>query len=132
MNRRRLIYALILAVAFVSGVIVCLPGISRLIRPRHSHAIPPLYQNLRILKNAIGQYGIEFGEFPARSPEEIASALLGKNPKQLRVLTRTNALVDPFGTPYRITIVGRSVEVRSAGPNRTFGDADDVVMERDQ
>jgi len=78
------------------------------------------------LKGSIAAYKGTFGEFPTGSSAEIASALLGRNTSHVPVLTRSNALVDPWGTAFRITIVGDNVEVRSAGPNRTFGDADDI------
>lgn len=33
---------------------------------------------------------------------------------------------DPWATPYRITIVGTNIEVRSAGPDGKFGTPDDI------
>jgi hypothetical protein len=47
-------------------------------------------------------------------------------------LNRTNAqgeILDLWNTPYKIEIVGQiNFIVRSAGPNKKFGDADDVVF----
>lgn len=36
---------------------------------------------------------------------------------------------DPWGTPYQITLFPKYFEVRSAGPDREFGTADDPVLQ---
>jgi hypothetical protein len=45
---------------------------------------------------------------------------------------RTNAngqFLDPWETPYKIDILGQTnFTVRSAGPNKKFGDADDIIF----
>jgi len=60
----------------------------------------------------------------------ISQTLFGTN--TIRYSYRTNAdghFLDIWETPYKIEILGQiNFIVRSAGPNKNFGDADDIVF----
>ena len=80
-------------------------------------------------------YKIEFGSYPTGDNRAILGVLQGNNPKKLifldvhpRSISADGAFVDPWQTPYEITIRStNSVSIRSAGKNKRFGDADDVT-----
>jgi hypothetical protein len=71
---------------------------------------------------------------PVGENEEITLALAGDNPLHFAFIAPTHPaidaqgrLVDRWGTPYRFhQISGTQMELRSAGPDRKFGTADDV------
>jgi type II secretory pathway pseudopilin PulG len=87
---------------------------------------------------ATEEYRRTFGELPDGTPAEVAAALLGENSGRqvfLQVTTEgTNALgqlVDPWGTAWEIWQVSEDrLEARSAGPNRRYGDHDDLIASR--
>lgn len=72
-----------------------------------------------------------FGTYPTGTWQEISQALMGKNQEghvfiDPKWTNRQGELVDPWGTPFSLTIE-TNVILKSAGPNRRFGDKDDVV-----
>jgi hypothetical protein len=85
---------------------------------------------------ALKAYHMECGNSPTGSQAAVMKALCGSNPRQIIFYElpsskrRQNALgefLDPWGTPYEISIVSSNeVRVRSAGPNKKFGDSDDI------
>jgi hypothetical protein len=88
--------------------------------------------------NATDRYQDAFGALPAGTASEITAALVGDNPEE-RVFLEvpaggTNAqgqLIDPWGTPWEIWRISEDrIEARSAGPNRRFGDHDDLIASR--
>jgi len=88
------------------------------------------------LANAIAQYAVVFKTFPTNDNATLTSNLTGNNPQQLRLInlseTSTNKdgqMVDIWGTPYKFAFNStNSFVITSAGENRTFGDADDLVF----
>lgn len=83
---------------------------------------------------AVRQYEQEFGELPQGTTAEILRKLEGNNAKKIAYLdlasqerTPDGGWLDPQGTPYSITTTGTNLEVRSAGPDRKFGTADDIA-----
>jgi hypothetical protein len=88
--------------------------------------------------HATEAYRTTFGSLPEGTPAEIAASLLGANPESKVFLEvtadRTNAqgaFVDPWGTAWEIWKAGENrLDARSAGPNRRFGDHDDLVASR--
>jgi hypothetical protein len=72
---------------------------------------------------------------PAGDSQAIFRLLMGQNDKNRVFLesTRTNAANEPldnWGTPYRIEMADDSrYTIRSAGPDKQFGDADDYVFD---
>lgn len=75
--------------------------------------------------------GHPFGE-----NSEITAALTGDNPLRLPLIPPTHPainaageLCDRWGTPFRFhALAGDRMELRSAGPDRKFGSADDVLL----
>lgn len=71
---------------------------------------------------------------PVGENAEITAALTGKNPAQFafisphhRAINTRGELCDRWGTPFRFhQVSGTQMEIRSAGPDRKFGTADDT------
>jgi hypothetical protein len=71
---------------------------------------------------------------PVGENAEIAAALTGDNvhrfafiPPRHRAINDRGELCDRWGTPFRFhQLSGRQMEIRSAGPDRKFGTADDA------
>jgi hypothetical protein len=72
---------------------------------------------------------------PVGENSEIAAALAGDNPQHLVLIPRNHRafndrgeLCDRWGTPFRFhALSGEHMDLRSAGPDRKFGTADDAV-----
>jgi hypothetical protein len=87
---------------------------------------------------ASNAYRDAFGNLPEGTASEIIAALGGENPGGtvfLEVMSdRIDAagqMTDPWDTPWEIWRIGEDrLEARSAGPNRRFGDHDDLIASR--
>ena len=84
---------------------------------------------------ALQQYESECGTFPAGSNAAVFQLLYGTNPFHRDFFDpgdRTNSngeFLDAWGSPYQIEINGRTnVLIKSAGPDRKWGDQDDYVL----
>jgi hypothetical protein len=98
--------------------------------------IPPqiVVENMR---RAIINYGSTFSGNPVGSNPEIAAALNGENPKQIKFIDPENGLrindqgelVDSWGTPFFFhQLSATDTEVRSAGPDKIMWTPDDLVI----
>jgi hypothetical protein len=98
--------------------------------------IPPqiVVENMR---RAIINYGSTFSGNPIGTNPEIAAALNGDNPKQIKFIDPENGLringqgelVDSWGTPFFFhQLSATDTEVRSAGPDKIMWTADDLVL----
>jgi hypothetical protein len=84
---------------------------------------------------ALRDFRATLGGNPVGTNAEITAALLGDNPRQLRLtlpqgstIDRSGQLTDPWGTPYFFhQLSGTRMEVRSAGPDRRMWTGDDAV-----
>ena len=91
--------------------------------------------DLEILTLILGDYRKALGANPVGENEEIAAALLGDNPKGLRFLPQghraldtAGRLCDRWGTPlFFHALSARHLAIRSAGPDRHHGTADDLA-----
>jgi hypothetical protein len=92
---------------------------------------------LENMRRAIVNYGSTFSGNPVGSNPEIAAALNGENPKQIKFIDPENGLringkgelVDPWGTPFFFhQLSATDMEVRSAGPDKIMWTADDLVI----
>jgi hypothetical protein len=93
--------------------------------------------DLKILQELFAAYQSNFPRTgnPVGENAEITAALLGDNPAHFAFISRSHRalndrgeLCDRWGTPFRFhQLSGTEMEVRSAGPDRKFGTADDVV-----
>ncbi len=94
--------------------------------------------DLRILQELFLAFNTNFPRLgnPVGENFEITAALLGDNPAQFafigtshRALNAQGELCDRWGTPFRFhQLSGTQMEVRSAGPDRKFGTADDAIL----
>ena len=92
---------------------------------------------LENMRRAIINYGSTFSGNPVGSNPEIAAALNGENPKQIKFIDPENGLringkgelVDSWGTPFFFhQLSATDTEVRSAGPDKIMWTADDLVI----
>ncbi|WP_035614512.1 type II secretion system protein GspG [Haloferula sp. BvORR071] len=92
-------------------------------------------EDLSTIELLLSTYGRTHGGNPTGENEEIAAALLGKNPERLAYLEqggsyldRSGRLIDRWGTPYYFhSITASNTELRSAGPDGRIFTSDDVV-----
>ena len=93
-------------------------------------------QDLRILNDVFVAWQTNFPHDgnPVGENDEITAALAGDNRLHFAFIAPTNRainsqgqLCDRWGTPFRFhQVSGTDMEIRSAGPDRKFGTADDV------
>lgn len=89
------------------------------------------------MRRAIVNYGSTFSGNPVGTNPEIAAALNGENPKQIKFIDPENGLringkgelVDSWGTPFFFhQLSATDTEVRSAGPDKIMWTPDDLVI----
>lgn len=94
--------------------------------------------DLQILSSVIGEYRAVFRQNPvAGENREVVEALTGSNPYKLvfldpahPALNAQRELTDRWNTPVRFhPVSGTHMEISSAGPDRQFGTADDIMAE---
>lgn len=98
--------------------------------------VPRVRADERQLFLSIEGYRQEFGGYPTGENASIIRVLTGDNPKGLRLFylracsTNGNGqLIDPWVTPYQFIFDSTNrFTIRSAGKNKTLGDADDIVF----
>jgi hypothetical protein len=92
---------------------------------------------LENMRRAVVNYGSTFSGNPVGTNPEIAAALNGENPKQIKFIDpeaglRINGkgeLVDSWGTPFFFhQLSATDMEVRSAGPDKVMWTPDDLVI----
>lgn len=89
------------------------------------------------LADAIASYATVFQSYPTGENAAVIKALAGENPQHVKFLNletnstnRDGQLVDLWNTPYKISFNStNSFTIVSAGENRLFGDADDIVFD---
>lgn len=95
-----------------------------------------LRHDLEVLNELFVNYQTNFPQTgnPVGENAEITAALTGANPagfafvpKNHPAINAAGELCDRWGTPFRFhQLSGRQMEIRSAGPDKKFGTADDV------
>lgn len=92
---------------------------------------------LEKMRRAIVNYGSTFSGNPVGTNPEIAAALNGENPKQIKFIDAENGLringkgelVDSWGTPFFFhQLSATDMEIRSAGPDKIMWTHDDLVI----
>jgi hypothetical protein len=75
------------------------------------------------------------GSYPTGEFSNIISVLAGNNPQKIVFLNfrqspeHPNEMADPWNTPYKIDFSQQTnFVIRSAGKNKIFGDADDIIF----
>lgn len=97
--------------------------------------IPLAETEIANLKAALDEYHVQFGEYPGSENARILKALLGENPKKIKLfdanpkrLNSRGEFLDPWKTPYEIQIIGNTnFAIRSSGADRVFGNQDDIT-----
>ncbi len=83
---------------------------------------------------AMEEHRKHLGHYPSGELADTLRSLRGENEKKIVFLLMDaksagsgGEFLDPWGTPYRIEIQGTNhLRIASAGPNKTFGDGDDI------
>ncbi len=125
----RLLFLFLVAWIFSNFI---LPPLVRKKRPK----VPQARMEINNLIAALDQYHAETENYPFGTTAEICRVLYGENPAKLVFFTAnpkrvgaSGELMDPWNTPYEIQILGQTnYIIRSAGPNRIFGDKDDLEL----
>ncbi len=97
-----------------------------------------IQRDLAILQDVFSAWLTNFPRLghPGGENRDITAALCGENPVRFAFVPRTHRainaageLCDRWGTPFRFhQLSGQHMELRSAGPDRRFGTADDAVL----
>jgi hypothetical protein len=94
-------------------------------------------QLLPQLRIAMDLFKEKTGNYPQGQNSDVAKALLGENDFKVRFiewprtwLASDGTLLDGWGVPLYVDVQKTTVKLRSAGPNRTLWDEDDVVINR--
>jgi hypothetical protein len=84
---------------------------------------------------ALNHYKLAYGVYPIGESSNIVSVLAGDNPQKTvflnfrRTMEHPNEMVDSWETPYQIQFFQQTnFIIRSAGKDKIFGDADDIVF----
>ena len=104
--------------------------------PRAGGSLAELRDEIETIQFALRDYRSAVGENPIGNNAEITKALLGDNPKQVKIplspRTSVNAngeMCDRSGRPYFFhQLFGKQMEIHSAGPDRGMGNSDDLVL----
>ena len=122
--------AAILFVLIVIGLLTPTSG------PKRAGKIVQSKMEMSDLNAAMIQYHNEYGNYLTGKSANAIQCLLGNNLRKIEFLfLNTNRFdsngdfLDPWLTPYRIEILAQTnLIVHSAGPNKNFGDADDIIF----
>jgi Type II secretion system (T2SS), protein G len=97
--------------------------------------IPRAQTDEEQLSIGIQSYGQVFGSYPTGENSNVVRMLIGDNPRKMvflnfrRPAKHPNEMVDPWETPYQIEFSKQTnFIIRSAGKDKIFGDADDIVF----
>jgi len=143
-----LLFDLVLIVGIIATVVVTLLSAAH-VGPVANPRARVLYDATE-LRSAILNYYTDYGVMPDVSNNaELLETLTGvtptggqppeairrNNPRGISffefhptALNDKGELIDPWGTPYRISIEGEAtIHIRSAGPDKIFGTADDIT-----
>jgi hypothetical protein len=84
-------------------------------------------------------YKLEYKAFPTGTYTEIVAKLAGDNLRQIKFLrveefhlNRDGLYSDTWGMPFHIEVSNDTVAVSSAGTDKAFGTADDVLLDRER
>jgi hypothetical protein len=87
------------------------------------------------LNFSLNHYKSVYGGYPTGEYSNIVSVLAGDNPQKVvflnfrRTSEHPNVMVDPWGMPYQIIFLQQTnFIIRSAGKDKIFGNADDIVF----
>jgi hypothetical protein len=76
------------------------------------------------LRAEIKNYQCEFGSYPKGDYDQVLKKLFRDDPQKIEFFR-----VDPWGTPFAINFLStNSFVISSAGKDKIFGDADDIIF----
>ena len=121
---------------FVTGLVFCflLWLIAEMLFPAGSNRTKAMIIKTRsdehLLSSLLGEQAGKIGGLTNLNRQFILDSLSAKNHNQFWINTNaTGEVIDIWQTPYRIELVGRTnFVISSAGKNRRFGDADDIIF----
>ena len=95
-----------------------------------------LRDEIESIQFALRDYRSALGENPIGNNAEITKALMGDNPKQVKIpvppgssVNGEGQMCDRWGTPYFFhQLSAKQMEIRSAGPDRELNTSDDLVV----
>ena len=104
--------------------------------PQPGGTLAEMRDEIENIQFALRDYRTALGENPIGNNAEITKALLGENLKQVKIPLPPGATVngegqmcDRWGKPYFFhQLSGKQMEIHSAGPDREFGTADDLIV----
>jgi hypothetical protein len=98
--------------------------------PRAKAMILKTRSDERLMSLLLGERASEAGGLTNINNEFVLNSLFATNQSQFWLNTNaTGEVIDIWQTPYRIELVGRTnFVVRSAGKDKIFGDADDIIF----
>ncbi len=106
-------------------------AVARAVKTQHDVALASA------IRDACVSYATVFGRLPPDADnQKLTAALLGDNSQHLAFLSLKKSemnddgeVIDRWGTPLKIVYQGSAgIQITSAGPDRTFGTADDIVL----
>jgi hypothetical protein len=115
-------------VAIVAGTLLAMPyiALNRYLASKQS----PTAANLILLEQGLRMYRFDFGEYPQQS---LGLGVLVTNPATERpwpaAYITSAALLDEWNQPFAYALSEFGVELRSAGPDKEFATADDIVSQ---
>ena len=109
------------------------PGAPAPVIPETLEAVREALDNVQF---ALRDYRTVLGENPIGTNAEITKALTGDNLKQVKIpvppgssVNASGEMCDRWNTPYFFhQLSGKQMEIHSAGPDRTMGTGDDIVV----
>ena len=132
--RKKIIYAVLGLIGLLVVRGLFFPVISH--PPGHSLTARAYIMEEAIVTGAKA-YRMEYDSFPTGSTAQITAALSGNNPRHIFFIDLSPSrvvdgqIIDEWGTPYSITFpTASNVVVRSAGKDKIFGTADDIVSDQ--
>jgi hypothetical protein len=129
-------YPLKSGIIFLSLLVILLLGVSLFLfaslekpnRPKDDQRERPLHA----IALAIFHFHERTGHMPGKDGGKLYDALLDKVPDNIAPVIKEHHVdeegrfTDSWGTRVEIELTTQSISIRSAGPNRTWGDEDDV------
>jgi hypothetical protein len=119
---------------FLWATLVLLSYVACVLFPHATRSTVETDAIMSSIGQAVDAYRQEYGQLPSSVNRDLVDELTGQNAKGTpfmdfspRRLNRAGEVVDAWGTPLRFEwLDGRSVQITSAGPDRTFGTPDDM------
>ena len=132
-TRKRIVYGAGITGVVIIGIAFFLPSLARVKGgPGPNYRTRSLAKDLSVCMEI---YKEKFGDFPHGNNRDVVRILSGDNSRKAQYLSLGNRFtnhsgeaIDGWGTPLQIEILRTNTPmVRSAGPNKKFGDGDDIV-----